>query len=59
MKSINKFLKFFGLTYVIRNKHDLSTNLEPLAGSKKYMLIFLYMTRFEKVLYETEYKIKE
>jgi hypothetical protein len=59
MKPINKFLRLFGLTWVVRNKHDLSSTLQPLEGMKKYMLIFRYKTKLEKILYESEYQIKE
>jgi hypothetical protein len=59
MKPINKILRFFNLTWVVRNEHDLSTSLQPLLGRKKSMLIFGYKTKSEKVLYESAYKIKE
>jgi hypothetical protein len=56
MTPLNKFLKIFNLTWVIRNQHDLSSKFKCLETRKKKMLIFGYKTKIEKTLFETKYK---
>ena len=58
MKILNKFLKIFNLTYVIRNQHDLSSSFNGLTSRSKKMLIFGYKTKFEKILFESKYTKK-
>ena len=47
---INRFLKFFNLTWVIRNKVELSSDLNYLSHKKTYLLIFNYLLENEKIL---------
>jgi hypothetical protein len=55
MKLINKILKPFNLTWVIRKQYDLNVSLKPVANRVKQMLIFAYKTNQEKILFETSF----
>ena len=52
---INKFLKFIGLKWVIRQQMDLS---EEMNYRKSYLLIFGYLSKHEKVLFGKDYSGK-
>ena len=55
MKLINKILKPFNLTWVIRKQYDLNVSLKPVSHRVKRMLIFSYKTNQEKILFETSF----
>jgi hypothetical protein len=58
MKLINKFLRLFNLTWVIRYRNNLSTDLKFLSVLEKKLLIFNYNSPKEKVIFETIFRIK-
>jgi hypothetical protein len=49
---INKFLKIFNLTWVIRHRVDLSSGLNTLSHKKTYLLILNYLLQNEKILFQ-------
>jgi hypothetical protein len=55
---INKFLKFIGLKWVIRQQRDLSEGLQAINYRKSYLLIFGHLSKYEKVLLGRDYSGK-
>jgi len=54
MSTLNKVLKIFRLTWVKRNRVYLSTNFNPLESKIKYLLIYDYLGKNEKILFSKE-----